>query len=160
MLNGLAAIDWSSFAQPTTPDRVPAALQRLASAKTKEQGVVGYNAALYAFGNGHAGTYYPVVIPAVPFLGELLRCGSDVVREAVLDVLIELVGSFWPEPGFTTIRDPDGRERNLLHALHEAVVALRADITTGAVPDTPRGTELVQELLWFLDQPPKDLDTV
>jgi hypothetical protein len=155
MLEGLDDIAGGNYAQPMSPETVPTQPRRLASATTGEQIRVAYSCVLYAFGNNHAGTYYPVVLPAIPFLGELLRDGTAVVRECVLDILIDLSGTFWPEPGFAMIRDSDGVERSLRHALHEAVGTLRADIQGGRV-DPARSFALVTELLPHVDEPPPE----
>jgi hypothetical protein len=43
------------------------------------------------------GSYFPIVLDAVPYLGEILAMGTPRVRARTLDVLINLVGSFGPD---------------------------------------------------------------
>jgi len=69
-IDQLEQIDWPSFPQPewNTPDTVPRAIARLVTVTDDKTSTDVYHAVLYAFGNNHAGTVYPVAIPAIPFL--------------------------------------------------------------------------------------------
>ncbi|MCQ4163927.1 hypothetical protein [Tahibacter harae] len=58
---------------------------------------------LYAVGNNHSGSYFPVVLGIFPFLERVLRDGGEWARFAALDSLTDLCGSFGPEPGFGTV---------------------------------------------------------
>ncbi len=133
MLEGLDDVPWAEYAQPAgnTGLTVPSALRALADA------FAGTDASapdrwgpchrfLYALGNNHAGTYFPVILPALPFLGELLR-GPPVARGRALDVLIDLIGSFIPEPGHETVATADG-PRPLAALVHDAVTPFTGDL--------------------------------
>ena len=69
-IDHLEQIDWRSFPQPewNTPDAVPRALTQLVTVTDDKTSTDAYHAVLYAFGNNHAGTVYPVAIPAIAFL--------------------------------------------------------------------------------------------
>ncbi len=89
MLEKLDLIDWAALPQPdwNAPSSVPDAIRELAkgiNAPTQSSRL------LYAVGNDHAGTYYPVVLWVIPFLGELLADSPSSIRETVLDILIDL----------------------------------------------------------------------
>lgn len=155
MLEALDQVPWASQPQPSwnRPDSVPAALRLLNSASTPVEAQTAYNQVLYAFGNNHAGTYYPVVIRAVPFLAELLSHNVAAVREVTLDVLIDLVGSFAPEPGFDLL-DEQGPRRHLSTVLHAAVAELRP-VLMGRPDreDATRENRLINDLLNLIAQP-------
>ncbi len=55
-----------------------------------------------AVGNNHAGTYCPAVLVAVPLAAAELQAGGEWAQRAVLEALIDLCGSFEPEPGAET----------------------------------------------------------
>ena len=109
MLDGLDAVDWLSFEQPSwnREESVPQALRTVAEASSEDEGSGAYHRLLYALGNNHAGTYYPVVLPALPFMIRLLSEGSTWARITILDALVDLAGSFEPETncqGSATLR--------------------------------------------------------
>jgi hypothetical protein len=93
MLDALTTVKWHLEIQPSwnAKDEVAQAIRSLALA-TEETGSAAYSRMLYAIGNNHAGTYFPVVLALVPFLGEILRAPeySDAARSRALDVLIDL----------------------------------------------------------------------
>jgi hypothetical protein len=49
-----------------------------------------------------------VALSAVPFPGAILTEGGPTARLRTLDVLVDLVGSFEPEPGFEVVATPAG----------------------------------------------------
>jgi hypothetical protein len=128
MLEGLENVRWDLEAQPPSNamSEIANALRALsvASPETSDE---AYSRMLYALGNNHAGTYYPVVLAAVPFFGGILRDGGPTARLRTLDVLIDLVGSFEPEPGFEVVAASAGR-RSLNEVLKERVLELTAQI--------------------------------
>src|SRR3954470_3243470 len=101
MLERLNKIAWPALAQPlgNHADAIPKALAFLATCDSHDEAIRAYHRVLYALGNDHAGTYCPAVLEAIPFLGEIVECGPHAAREAALDALIDLVGSFGPESG-------------------------------------------------------------
>jgi hypothetical protein len=131
----LATTSWESFAQPpgNAPSAISDAILRLSAADTADAAELAYNAFLFAVGNNHAGTYFPVVIETLPFLEEIVREGSVVARNAALDVLIDLVGSFEPDPDFQSLPIGSDGERLVRDVLRERVVALDDLITRFAL---------------------------
>lgn len=55
---------------------------------------------LDAVGNNHAGTYFPVVLAVIPQIEMILRDGRAWAQCAALEALIDLCGSFEPEPSY------------------------------------------------------------
>ncbi len=155
MLETLENIPWASLAQPewNEPDEVPRSLRKLASCASDAEANDAYNCYLYAVGNNHAGTYCPVVLATIPFLGEILQRGSELSQASVLDVLIDLVGSFDPEPAFELIVQPDGQREELAVLLRMQVLRL-SPLIREIGEDPGRGAEarrLARELLEVLD---------
>lgn len=148
MLDGLESVRWDLEAQPPSnaKDEVANALRTLsvASPETSEQAC---SRMLYALGNNHAGTYYPVALAAIPFLGAILREGGPTARLRALDVLIDLLGSFQPESGFETVATTVGR-RSLTDVLKARVLDL-ADLIERRRLDaaSPEEAKLAQDLL-------------
>lgn len=130
MLEGLDKISWEDIPQPVWngPGEVPKALLALAAIANQNDVHAAYNRFHYALGNNHAGTYYPVALWAIPFLGSLLATGTSIVRETVLDILIDLTGSFVAESGFETARGPSGSELPLGVGVRQIVASLRSEI--------------------------------
>jgi hypothetical protein len=153
MLDGLASVKWQLEAQPSwnSPHEVEQAIRDLACA-TPESGSRAYSRMLYALGNNHAGTYFPVVLAVIPFLGEVLRdpeCNS-VARARALDVLVDLLGSFDPEPGFEFVATAAG-PRPLKDLLKEGALGLNGDVEgLLAAPASPEEAKLANELLTLL----------
>ncbi len=129
MLERLYDVHWQRIAQPewNRPDEVPRAIQAVAEA-TNDNARDAYNRLLFALGNNHAGTYYPIVLWALPFLGEILCDGNAISKEIVLDVFVDLAGAFCPEPGFETVLGPNGMQIDMRGAAIEAMTELRANI--------------------------------
>lgn len=150
MLERLAEVDWSREAQPTwnAPDEIVRALRAIAEA-TAESRDDAYSRMLYALGNNHAGTYFPIVLQVVPFLGEILRDGSEAARLVTLDVLVDLLGSFAPEAGYEVIATPDG-DRSLRDLLKERCHALRGQVERLLASRAER--KLAEEVLEFLSE--------
>jgi len=156
MLDDLGSVAWGSLAQPTwnLPDTVPSSLVVLASCASEATSRDAYNRVLYALGNNHAGTYYPVVLSALPFLGKILECGGNWARIAALDILIDLSASFEPEPGFEIVTTSSGEPMELSNLLRERTADLRGVVRKiaagGAAGDRERA--LAMELLNYLEE--------
>jgi hypothetical protein len=123
MLDRINAVRWSEYAQPqwNKPGSVVDALSGVARGEAS-----AYDAVLYAVGNNHAGTYYPVVLPVMPFLEEMVDTGNASSQRVALDVLLDLFGSFRPEPGYEEIDFPAGGKRSVEAVLEERMHALRS----------------------------------
>ena len=129
LLEGLDDFDWTAVPGPKwyRPSDVPSALRALASNPEGRGDVTSQ--ALFAFGNNHAGTYYPVVLPALPFLRQILEHGDRSARMATMAVLEELT-YFEPEFEFTTVVGPDGAGVALANLFERSVLGLRDALTT------------------------------
>jgi hypothetical protein len=126
-IDQLDQIDWRSFPQPewNTPDAVPHALALLATVTDDKTSTDAYYAVLFAFGNNHAGTVYPVAIPAMAFLRSIAADGQGWACATVLDILIDLI-TFEPEPGYETVMLADGQTISLTIALRHEIQQLRS----------------------------------
>ena len=101
MLDRVDLPDLTEFSQPEWNDAgsVLVALHAVLRANDEESSVDAYHRLLYAVGNEHAGTYYSVALAILPIIERILRDAGPWSQYAVLEVLIELCGSFIPEPG-------------------------------------------------------------
>ena len=86
MLNELHAVPWQQFQQPSWNggDEVPGALRHLAAAASEAESGEACHRMLYALGNDHAGTYFPVVVPAIPYLVDVAVHGQQWAGHAAL----------------------------------------------------------------------------
>ncbi|NUO49332.1 MAG: hypothetical protein HOV80_10795 [Polyangiaceae bacterium] len=89
----------------------------------------------------------------LPELASLLERGGAKTREAVLDVLIDLVCSFRPEPGFEAAVGPNGVEVDVARSVLQGVLEMRAAIEASprGLGEAARVEELSQELLHALE---------
>jgi hypothetical protein len=101
----IGATSWGSHAQPewTKSSCVADALIKVSLANDAAAGSLACDQFLYAIGNNHAGTYYPVLLPTMPFLHEILNTGNPHAQTTVLCVLDDLVALFHAEPGHEAI---------------------------------------------------------
>jgi hypothetical protein len=99
MLETVDRIERSPLQRPehVREGEVVAALRALAFASSDDAAQKAYHRVLYAVGNDHCGSYFPIVLDVVPFLGEILAEGSQWARAGALDVLVDLLGSFGPD---------------------------------------------------------------
>jgi hypothetical protein len=136
MLERLTEIDWSRLTQPewNAADAVPASLRALAMCASEEEALAAYHAVLYALGNNHAGTYYPVTPTAVSFLGEVLVNGGQWARISTLDILLDLYGSFEPEPGVRTTETGEATH-SLGRLVRESISGLSSLVKAAATSD-------------------------
>jgi len=115
----------------------------LAAAASEAEGGEAYHRMLYALGNDHAGTYFPVVVPAIPHLVDVAVHGQQWARHAALDVLVDLTGSFGP--------DPECGQEDLRNAVTTSVVRHRASLEALLKTAERPERELVAELLEQLE---------
>ena len=94
-------LDLTQFPQPESNESgsVKAALDALRNAKDEATANEAYDAFLWAMGNNHAGTFYPVVLGVLPEIEQILTNGQAWAQRAVMEALIDLGGSFVPEAG-------------------------------------------------------------
>lgn len=98
---GSGANVFGQFPQPESNDAgaVDAALQALRCARDEPTSKEAYDAFLWAVGNNHAGTYYPVILAVLPEIEQILVSGAAWAQRATMEALIDLGGSFVPEVG-------------------------------------------------------------
>ncbi|MCY1034259.1 hypothetical protein OV207_22580 [Corallococcus sp. BB11-1] len=151
MLKGLGDVLWDQEIQPSDNPRgaVPRALCALA-ASTRETGNEAGIRVRYSLGNAHAGTYFPVVLAVIPFLGELLREGGTHARIETLEILIDLLASYEPEQGFDLVETAGGL-RPLKELVREKIAGLEADVerclTAATSPDEVRPAQEILSVL-------------
>ena len=99
--------------EPLAPDHYPqpegndpgslsGALKALRAAHDESSAGEAYDRFLWVVGNNHTGTFYPVVLAALPHIEQILIDGGAWPRHAAMESLIDLGGSFVPEPGHET----------------------------------------------------------
>jgi len=127
----MTPLNIDSFPQPDSNGAggVERALQALRDAHDEQTAVDACDAFLWAVGNNHAGTYYPVVLGVLPALEQILVSGQAWAQRSVLEALIDLGGTFIPEPGHETRRGVSVREalRHFIHAQRHRI----AELATG-----------------------------
>jgi len=123
----IIATPWASYAQPewNGPNTMVEALLTVCDATNPGTRKTAYDKLLYAVGNNHAGTYYPVLLPAMPFLGELIESEDTGPAATALCILDDLFASFHPEPGHEEFTDPAGQRVALEKTFRATVVNLR-----------------------------------
>lgn len=95
-------LNLNQFPQPESNEsgNVDAALDALRHAKDESTAAEAYDAFLWAMGNSHAGTRYPVILGVLPEIEQILMHGNPWAQRAVMESLIDLGGSFVPEEGY------------------------------------------------------------
>jgi hypothetical protein len=148
MLETVDQIEVSRRQRPADgrPGEVAQALRALAFASSDDAAEAAYHRVLFAVGNDHRGSYFPIVLDAVPFLGEILAGGTRLTRGRTLDVLLDLVGSFGPDP--EVAMDDEARPEDLPALLRARVERLRPlleeIVADSSAPDVQA---LAQELI-------------
>ena len=121
-------LDVDQFPQPDSneSDSVEKALLALREANDEQAAVDACDAFLWAMGNNHAGTFYPVVLAVFPALEQILVSGRAWAQRAVMEALIDLGGTFIPEQGHETFLGVSVREtlRTFIHSLRHHLVGL------------------------------------
>ena len=77
-----------------------AALDALRNSDDESNANRAYDAFLWAIGNHHAGTFYPVVLDILPETEQILTNGNPWAQRAVMKSLINLGGSFAAQGGY------------------------------------------------------------
>lgn len=100
-------INWSQFkgSEYYTPTNIVTSLTNLINLRNEGEKWNVYNDVLFAVGNNHAGTYYPVIIDILPLTIRLLKSSQyELVRNCILEIFSEWYYSFRPELGTFTIK--------------------------------------------------------
>jgi len=97
-------LDLDHYPQPegNDPGSLFAALKALRDAHDESSAGEAYDRFLWTVGNNHTGTFYPVVLAALPQIEQLLIEGGVWPRQAAMEALIDLGGAFVPEQGHET----------------------------------------------------------
>lgn len=98
----MSPLNLTQFPQPESndSDSVEAALDALRNGEDELTANEAYDAFLWAMGNNHAGTFYPIVLGVLPEIEQIFMNGNAWVQRAVMELLIDLGGSFVPEEGY------------------------------------------------------------
>jgi hypothetical protein len=88
--------DWNE------PDSVELALKALRDARDEESAVDATDRFLWSVGDNEAGSFYPVVLDALPAIAQILAEGGAWSQQAAIETLIDLAGTFAPEEGHET----------------------------------------------------------
>ena len=136
------------FPQPDSNDSgsVQAALDALWNAHDESTANEAYDAFLWAMGNNHAGTYYPVVLAVLPEIEQILMNGEAWAQRAAMESLIDLGGSFSPEEGYDTYLGASVKET--LHAFIHSMrprIALLANGTDACAKSAIELLELIDD---------------
>ena len=128
----------SLYSQPdrTSSNSLELALASMARATDLATGTRATEMLIDAVGNNHAGTYSPEVLDVIPLVQGILQTGSPWAQRALLEALIDLCGSFQPQPGCELY---EGKPLDRL--LHARVRALSSDIKAVAqLPSAAAGS--------------------
>jgi hypothetical protein len=116
------------FPQPESndPGSVDAALEALRTAHDESSAHEAYDAFLWAMGNNHAGTFYPIVLAVLPEIEQILKSGQAWAQRAVMESLIDLGGSFVPEQGHESYLGASVQEtlKASIHSMRQYIAPL------------------------------------
>lgn len=95
---------FDGFPQPqwNAADDIDRALEAVLVSDSEDESEAAYQRVLWAVGNDHGGTYFPVVLPAISVLGSILETGSPWAQRAAVEVSIDWYCAFVPEVGHET----------------------------------------------------------
>jgi hypothetical protein len=121
----IALPNFEDFPQPpeNEPGTLADAFRALIAASNEPQSDEAYQRVLWAVGNDHAGTYFPVVLPAISTFGLVLRKGSPWAQLTALEVLIDWYCAFVPEVGHELFQG-----ESLAKLVKQEVEALAPDV--------------------------------
>ncbi|GAB2814482.1 hypothetical protein [Ferruginibacter profundus] len=141
-------INWSQFkgAEYYQPRNVVLSLTNLVYLRNEEEKWHIYNDVLFALGNNHAGTYYPVIAAVLPLITKLLQSSQyELVRNCILEILSEWYYSFEPEPGAFTISTAEELE-------HFVRTHIRDLITETEWNDSERNMKLIADFCDYFNE--------
>jgi hypothetical protein len=121
-------LNLDQFPQPDSNDSgsVEAALDALWNAHDESTANDAYDAFLWAMGNNHAGTFYPVVLAVLPEIEHILTNGKAWAQRAAMESLIDLGGSFAAEEGYETYLGASVKEtlNAFIHSMRPRIAPL------------------------------------
>ena len=100
-LTVMESLNFNDYPIPEWSDAqsIEAALDDIRHAHDEVSTNDAYDKLLWAVGNNHSGSFYPVVLAVLAPLQQVLESGSPWSQRAVMESLIDLGGSFAAEPG-------------------------------------------------------------
>jgi hypothetical protein len=140
-------LDLGHFPQPESnhPGTVEASLDALWAAYDEPSAVDACDAFLWAVGDNHAGTFYPIVLGVLPEIEQILANGKPCAQRAAMEALIDLGGAFVPEQGYETYLGGSVQE-----TLRAFVRSVRHHVAPLAIGDDARARSAI-ELLELID---------
>lgn len=124
----MSQLNLTQFPQPESNESgsVEAALYALRNADDESSANEAYDTFLWAVGNNHAGTYYPVVLGVLPEIEQILMSGKAWAQRAAMESLIDLGGSFIPEEGYDNYLGASVQEalRAFIHSIRHHVAPI------------------------------------
>jgi hypothetical protein len=144
ILDQINAVPWRNFPQPewNHDSSVPDALVKVVRGERN-----GYDCLLRAVGNNHAGTYYPVLLPALPLLGLIIHSGSPSAQRIALCVLDDLATSFHSDPSHKENAGGQDAEMEFMRQL-----ALLRPHVQSVVAGKEENAQLASELLLVINE--------
>ena len=165
-IDEVQAADWHRFTAPYyNPRQSPVSLIALARAEQESQkGFIRIKGAkpdydlvlnpgittdvMFAIGNDHRGTYYPVVTMALPFIIQVALYGNHVVaRNCAINILIDL---YYFDPEYA----PQELQESVRKTIEDVIEENRANFEE-FVAEYPRNATLIKSLWRIHDE--KDL---
>lgn len=139
--------DLDDYPQPewNDPGSVRTALEAIQRAHDEPSANEACDRLLWAVGNNHSGTFYPVVLAALPQLERILIHGGAWSQWASMESLIDLGGTFIPEAGHETHLGTSVRKE-----VQAFIHSLRSHIEPLAVGNDARSRSAA-ELLELID---------
>jgi hypothetical protein len=158
MLEKLDAVPWWSFLQPLAnrPSTIPDEIRALGGRDQRVPRASSTAPFHDATGHDSSGVYLPVVLQTLPFLEEILREGDELAQSLVLEILLDLIGSFAPEPGMEWIEHEDGTRVLMKDHLVQRVRLLR-ELIEARQRESPPGSAVRIHADWLLEEL-KDLE--
>jgi hypothetical protein len=140
-LSRLRAHDWAGerHSEWATPEDTPAAL-----AAAWRGDPDAHDRLMKALANNHAGAWFPVLLAAMPYLGEILVDGAPAGVRAVLALMDDFVHSFDVEPESPEL------DRQRERAFLEALVPIRQTAVATAATQ-PAHADWVTDLVTGID---------
>jgi len=145
--------DLGKFPQPEWNDSgsVVAALDALRNARDEPTAHEAYDEFLFAVGNNHAGTFYPVVLGVLPELEQILLHGNAWAQRATMESLIDLGGTFVPEPGYESYLGASVQET--LHAFIQSLRRHVEPLTSGSDARARSAADLLELIADLMPSP-------
>jgi len=106
---------------------------------------------LFSLGNNHAGSYFPIALPATAILGDLLQSANESTRWVILAVLDDYLHSFGADSSFDLVVGSDGILFPIETMVRQEILRLRPLLEKIAHPDFPEGSlggkEMAQQMV-------------